>query len=49
MICSLPVSTKLGFTCGMVTLAKCAQWVQVSEKYSMAVTGAPGEPIERWA
>src|ERR1700742_2138750 len=48
MICNLPVSTRFGLTFGMVTVAKCAQCVQVSEKYSMAVTGALGEPMERW-
>src|ERR1700761_1097844 len=47
MICSLPVSTRFGFTFGIVTVPKYAQCVQVREKYSMAFTGAVGEPIER--
>src|ERR1700733_8414894 len=47
MICSLPVSTRFGFTWGIVVVPKYAQCVQVREKYSMAFTGALGEPIER--
>src|ERR1700733_4528878 len=47
MIRSLPVSTRFGFTWGIVTVPKYAQCVQVREKYSMAVTGALGEPIDR--
>src|ERR1700722_15205654 len=47
MILSLPVSTRFGFTWGIVTVPNSAQCVQVREKYSMAVTGALGAPIDR--
>src|SRR5437016_6333916 len=44
---SLPVSTSSVRTCGIVSREKAAQWVQVREKYSIAVTFASELPSVR--